>query len=156
MRPHIVHGVELDLCDGCGGTWFDADELRTLLQRDPHVLTELETMTFSKVEHRLSGPSLYRCPDCCAQLDIYHYMYNSPILLHACGRCGGLWVEESQLGQMQAWLDNSNQTLTSKDRSAAAMAEAVVQHSDEMRRQHGLYNFFRFLSIRNVGWYDFR
>ena len=34
LQPVMFEGVEIDVCDKCGGVWLDANELEALTKRD--------------------------------------------------------------------------------------------------------------------------
>ena len=152
MRAEMVHGVNLDACPRCAGIWFDPEDLRTLLARDPLAPSEIEDETIPQVTQKPAGPSIRRCPDCRLPLQQYHYLYTSPVVLDACTQCGGFFVEDGELGKMQQWLDQSHQPMGTDEEAKVALAEATIAHDDEMRRQQNLLHFFNTLRRYQPGW----
>ena len=155
MQPEIVHGVTLDICPDCAGIWFDADELRALLAKDVLALTEIEERNTAHITQGAQGPSHLLCPDCDVVLEEYHYLYNSPIILHTCSRCGGFWVADGELAKMQTWLRQAHQPSTGEARSAELIAQATIAHENEMYRQRNLQSFCGVLGRRVPGWFGF-
>src|SRR5579859_6215839 len=141
MLVETVHGVQLDACPQCAAIWFDAEELRTLLAKDPLAPLEIEDKNKPQAVLRPAGPSTHQCPDCKQPLQQYHYLYNSPIVLHACANCGGFLVEDGQLGQIQQWLDRSHEPLTADQEAKLTLAQATIEHDAFMQRQENLRRF---------------
>jgi Zn-finger nucleic acid-binding protein len=152
-RVETIYGVSLDVCDRCAGIWFDADEIRTLLARDPIVMVTLEDSTVPTVDPVYRRPSERHCPDCAVPLHEYHYLYSSPVSLDACTDCGGIWVEDSELRQMQHWLDSVRKPDAVQTATGAVLAAAVADHSRELARYEGLGLFVKTLR-RNVPWWS--
>lgn len=152
MRVENVDNVQLDVCPQCEGIWFNADELRTLLTRDPMALQDLEDRTEPQVEQKHIGPSTRACPDCKLPLQQYHYLYNSPVVLDACTNCSGFFVDAEELGKMQQWLDQSHQPMTKDEEARLVLAEATIEHDNVMRRQESLRHFFNLLRRYQLGW----
>lgn len=97
LTAHEFGATTIDGCSGCGGLWFDSQELNKLT-RDPTVaLMEVER-TF---EHALfssgSGGSM-RCPRCNESLREFSFPHTPDITLDACPTCRGIWVDDGELG----------------------------------------------------------
>jgi len=152
MRTETIDDVQLDVCPQCAGVWFDPEELRTLLARDPLSLTKLEDWTGASVTQKSAGPSIRRCPVCQLPLERYHYLYTSSIVLHACTQCGGFFVEDGELGKMQEWLDQSHRPMSPEEEARVTLAEATIAHDDEIHRQHKFLHLFNVLQRYRPGW----
>jgi len=155
MNGETIHGVALDVCSGCGGIWFDSDELRALLASEPDALQELEPKNAPPVEQSHQGPSTLLCPNCAVTLDEYHYMYNSPVILHACRQCGGFWVAAGDIAQMEAWREKMHQPLSPQEQVAVDFAEATAIHQREMLHLQNMADFFGVLRRYQPGWIGF-
>jgi Zn-finger nucleic acid-binding protein len=155
MSVQTIHGIALDICPECGGIWFQTGVLKTILSEPPQVLSQLEHLNEKQVVHDNQGPSRLFCPDCRVLLEQYHYMYNSPLLIHACTHCGGLFVSAGELSQMRQWRELSHQPVSPKEQAAALLAEATAEHEMEMYRQRNLADFFKVLRIHEPGWFGF-
>lgn len=153
MKIERFHGEELDVCPNCAGIWFDADELRRLLAIEPRALEELDRVVMPHIKHGPIGPSPLMCLNCGLRLEQYHYMYNSPVLLHTCSICGGLWVEEPELLKMQQWRDFVHQPFSTKEKAAYAIAQATIEHQDVLRRQENIQNLCNVMRIYQPGWF---
>ncbi|MFI5386427.1 MAG: zf-TFIIB domain-containing protein [Fimbriimonadales bacterium] len=154
MRIESIHGVELDVCTKCAGIWFDSDDLRVLLARDPLALTEIDEVV-PHIEHGAGAHSALLCPQCGLRLEDYHYMYNSPVILQTCSNCGGFWVEEDELGKMQQWLEWSHQPVMKSEMGAYVVAEATIEHQKFMARQQNVQHLCSVMRQFQPGWYGF-
>jgi len=155
MVVDVVHGVSLDVCPNCGGTWFEADELRALIHSAPHALEELGEMVIPKVEQVRMHASEMRCPNGHGVLINYHYMYDSPIILHTCTTCGGFWVAAEEVAKMEGVLNRAHQPMTAEEESAYMFAKEVTDHEQEMNRLRNWGGFFNSLRRYTPGWYGF-
>ena|SRR5688572_17643052 len=91
-----LHGVEVDHCVQCGGTWLDAGELELLLERagvGPRRIREaLRTKARGPREGR-------RCPRCRRRLRRLAIGDTAAIELDRCDLGHGLWFDR---GEMEA------------------------------------------------------
>jgi Zn-finger nucleic acid-binding protein len=149
MHETTVEGVQLDICDGCGGVWFDADELKQLLRRGPSVLLEVKSK--APAGQKQAGDSHLMCPKDSVVMETYHYLYSSPIILHTCAVCDGIFVEADQLEDMEHALESAH--APSKTDGAEALAEFAAAHEGEMHRQRGIRILFQTLSQFSPGWF---
>jgi len=155
MVPEHAHGVLLDVCPNCGGIWITADELRALMTGDPSVLLELEKSIHTDVEQKHLGQSKLLCPDHQVLLDQYHYLYDSPVLIHACPDCGGLFITADELPQMQQWYAKSHEPASPDEQKRIALGMDVAQHEAFMMRQQHLQGLFNTLRTFRPGWSGF-
>lgn len=99
--------ASIEVCPACAGVWCQTDQMVSMVRSDREAYADIAAKFPPKVEHHAGGESNLSCPNCSQLLREYHYMFNSPILLHACERCGGVWIEHEQLSKMQQFLDAS-------------------------------------------------
>ncbi len=152
MHIESVGDIQLDVCRTCAGTWFDPEELRILLARDPLALSMVEDMAAASVEQKAEGPSLRHCPACEFPLEQYHYLYTSPVVLQACLDCGGVWVEDGELNRMQEWFEQTHKPMSAKEEASLIIAEATIEHENRTLRQQKILRFFHILQQYRPGW----
>ena len=95
--------VEVEACPVCGGIWLSEGELRTL--QDAHVHDHLRpapeavSAAFDMAEqiHREPGP----CPICDETLVRREYAYTSQVLIDACPRGHGMWLDAGELARLE-------------------------------------------------------
>jgi len=149
MKAQIVDGVTLEICPNCAGTWFGADELKTMLGTSQAALSDVER-ALPHVEQRLGGQSQMLCPDDKVRLDQYHYLYSSPAVIHTCSICGGFFVAATELPKMEQ--AHAEAHMPAND-AAEDLAILTAEHGNFMARQRAFQGLFRTLSTRSPGWF---
>jgi Zn-finger nucleic acid-binding protein len=152
MEVETIHGVSLDVCPNCGGIWFEGDELRSLMNSGPLSQDDLGHLGAADVSLSAQGRSTMLCPNDQSGLESYHYMYNSPIVLHTCPTCGGFWVAAGEVAKMETWRAQANTPLTEAQKSAEILAGAQIEHDNEMRKYQNYARFFGVLQRVQPGW----
>lgn len=150
--PQSAHGVEFEECSVCGGIWLPGNELKELIASDQKTIGDIEANVHPDVDHLKLGASQLSCPDDHSVMDQYHYLYNSPVMVHACNTCGGVFIHAQDLPLMQQWFQKSQGPITPDESLKAAMALDVAKHEQFMARQTMLQGFFGTLSMRVPGW----
>ena len=72
MSPHTVRSLRLDICDACGGVWFDAGEFGGVSNRGSRAVDDLvaqEPPDITATTH----PQVIDCPVCGTPLDRYNF-----------------------------------------------------------------------------------
>jgi Zn-finger nucleic acid-binding protein len=115
MKPQTRLDVTVDLCDRCGGLWFDPEELDRWLG---HVDTTERPAPESCIPPR--GIGSRPCPRCDCAMNTAGW---TGLVLDRCGRCGGLFVEARELVRMEKE-GLPAEAATFESRLTAAMADA--------------------------------
>ncbi|MDE2127900.1 MAG: zf-TFIIB domain-containing protein [Armatimonadetes bacterium] len=153
MKQETFHGAVINVCGACEGIWFEGGELRDLLEQDPHVFTDLAAAEAQPGGAVKKAPSTLTCPQCVVPLEAQHYLVTSPVIIHGCPQCGGLWVPADELVKMQQTLDASRQPLTPQEDAAISMAAMTAKHEAFMARQQSLTQLFTRLDRYYSGWW---
>jgi Zn-finger nucleic acid-binding protein len=88
--------VRVDGCDGCGGVWFDHQELTTVARTQTAQLQELEDR-FQPRAAAPERPSQMNCPTCQVELFEFEFKHSPGIKLDGCRKCQGIWVDDGEL-----------------------------------------------------------
>ena len=152
MKQETFHGAVINVCSACEGIWFEGGELTDLLQQDPHAFSDLAAAEAQLAVAVKTAPSTLTCPECMIPLEAHHYLVTSPVIVHGCPQCGGLWVEADELVKMQQTLDASRQPLTAQEDAAITMAAMTSQHEAFMARQQNLTTLFTRLDRYQPGY----
>ena len=83
--------IELDLCAGCDGVWFDAGELELLLDDRHAVLAAADTDEAGR-----------DCPICRRRMDKVNIGPGHRVLIDSCPDGCGLWFDAHELGDLTA------------------------------------------------------
>jgi Zn-finger nucleic acid-binding protein len=77
----------------------------------------------------------------------YNYLYTSPIVLDACDKCGGTWVDHGELEKMEEVLrDAKAMEIPPEAKAQVELAKIEAEHKEEVARKEfwlGLFNFMR-------------
>ena len=98
LKKLKVGPVTLDACqDGCGGIWFDADELGKInatLATGKNPVAEISRT----VEVDTGETRVLKCVKCRgATLERKLFSLGSGVIMDCCSKCGGLWLDHSEL-----------------------------------------------------------
>ena len=111
LRTQSAEGVEIEVCDNCGGIWLDANELKELSSKTEKTPLSSENCAFEPTE----GKGEMHCPKCSeCPLDTFIYAFDSGIELDRCPQCQGIWLDKNELEQVSA-LMSKNETNVAKD-----------------------------------------
>lgn len=128
MRRIEFNGIELDVCPDTGGIWFDQGELGDLLHGSREDVEALDEA--AKPEGRIDVDSRTEstryCPRCNVPLYRYRYLHSTPIELDGCEGCGGVFVDDGELGAIAAVARRVGGRRLLPEEAAAALAELHV------------------------------
>jgi Zn-finger nucleic acid-binding protein len=126
--------VYYDVCEACGGTWFDPGEM------DAMVLPRYQSVEVASRDkaHGVSEP-LRKCPRCNEQwLSKVFFLAYSQILLDHCENCRGFWLDGGEFKRI-------NQELGELAPPRASLLQAglsaVVQSIDPFALICGFFSY---------------
>ncbi len=91
MMEGRLRGTEMDRCSSCRGLWLDGGELAALLGT-PADLPPGEA----------GRPTNRGCPRCGVGLSERRYRRDSEVLVDACAKCGGVFLDAGELPRVEA------------------------------------------------------
>lgn len=105
MCPHCgesmvlldLHGVQIDYCTECGGTWLDAGELDMLLHLEGIDNPELDQHILPS---RSGSKGKRRCPRCRKKMIIQFFDDEKPVEIDTCPRGHGTWLDQGEMYQI--------------------------------------------------------
>ena len=101
LRVKLHHGVELDLCTGCRGVWFDATELSAVLL-GPAKRPTAYTIRFDESHLRPLISSNVTCP-VCATASLGRAVWGD-VVAFKCEACQGIWISAHSIERLRAQL----------------------------------------------------
>lgn len=133
MTAVKVNDVEVDVCKGgCGGIWFDKDELDKFDEESEFeggLLLDVEQNPSTKVDQT----ALRRCPRCPAETLVRQfYDVENKIQINQCWECTGIFLDPGELKAIRSSYK------TAKDRQAAAeqyAARIIDEQETEMNEE---------------------
>lgn len=142
--------VKVDVCESCGGMWFDNYELRKV--DEPHeaegeALLDVREAAAVRVDH-LAERTCPRCPD--LELRRHFFSVERQVEVDECPGCGGIWLDVGELATIRAQFGSEEERRAAAaayfdevfgDRLAAARADS----EEDTARARRIANLFRFL-----------
>lgn len=104
LETRHFQGVMIDSCPKCAGIFFDSGEVLELKRKGVEAMRELEDEIVPTVTVEPSAEKLRQCPSCAVSMEKFRYLYHSNIVLDECDKCGGIWVQDGELGNMSDFL----------------------------------------------------
>lgn len=96
LTERTFGATKIDGCAGCGGLWFDCQELNSVT-RDPLCsLMEVERAFDRALLSDAAGGAMH-CPRCDAPLKEFSFPHTPNVLLDACTRCKGIWMDDGEM-----------------------------------------------------------
>jgi Zn-finger nucleic acid-binding protein len=101
-----IKSVKVDRCTGCGGTWYDVDELRLLKDTESHGNYRWIDMELwrAREEFRPDTQDGLSCPRDGQTMTTAHYG-KSDVQIDICGTCRGIWLDKGEYRKVLAYLD---------------------------------------------------
>jgi Zn-finger nucleic acid-binding protein len=88
-------GLEVDICERCGGVWLDAGELAAILTRGGASADDPILRSLSKAAYRFGGTTL--CPRCDAGMVEVRV---GDLVLDRCPEGHGAWLDRGELERL--------------------------------------------------------
>ena len=140
MRTILAKDLTLEVCDMCGGVWFDEEELirtaRTFAEGIPG-----QTEKFAPIlkENDVPPPAVVQkrewpfedgvaCPVDGTTTERFAYSGDSGIILDKCKICGGIWFDGDELVRMVEYVKPN-----SRDEMGRAMIQEMNQSEKELQ-----------------------
>lgn len=166
MSEVSYEGVPVDICNSCKGIWLDATELSTIVKTKEKtwsknvvkmVMAETGVTGVPEVEEDRS----IDCPKCGGDMPPNNYQNNSGIIINACKKRHGIWLDAGELSRIQIFMEKWEE-LAKKDSEKYAVqlddveSEFIVRETESklelqkqmMARRNMFRSFF-------YGGYDF-
>lgn len=100
VTSHYALPVVVDQCPGCGGLWFDENELGRAANGEAEKIDPLDTQALQRVSP-MPADSL-KCPGDGTALNRFCDPFFPPdIILDRCSSCGGTWLNRGEFARYQ-------------------------------------------------------
>ena len=98
LTPTFHQDTEIDLCQSCGGLWFERQKLNELLSAQTPAA---EPVDYTRHLGDRLGPAGLKCPDCRGPLKHQHLLQDFALEVDVCATCQGVWVEHDEIEAVQ-------------------------------------------------------
>ncbi len=113
LETKSINDVEVDVCGACAGVYLDRGELNQL---GTHTEGDIEFCTVRDgLLETEDGQGVAHCPKCEGRpaMGKVECLSETAVVLDYCEGCGGLWLDEGELEQINQHLLKPHQTSTS-------------------------------------------
>jgi Zn-finger nucleic acid-binding protein len=130
--------LELDLCDACGGLWFDRNELERLPKEvSPSDLSGEMHALVARLAARKSASKAYPlCPICHESMNLAQYRKVSGVVVHRCMTCG-VWLDGTNAAKF-FFLFEAGRMAEFEQRAARADTEELEVRVAKLEKQQSL------------------
>jgi Zn-finger nucleic acid-binding protein len=130
--------LEIDLCDTCGGLWFDRNELERLPKEvSPADLSGDIQALAARLSARRSVVKAYPlCPVCHESMNVAQYQKVSGVVVHRCVTCG-VWIDGANAAKFFSLFEEGRMTEL-EQRAARASTEDLEARVAKLEKQQNL------------------
>jgi len=114
--------VEIDYCSGCGGTWFDKNELREVRNAEDTDLSWMEFDLWVDNDKLVVTDKSTVCPSCGEGMPTVGYA-DTGVEIEYCIKCGGIWLDKDEFTKIIDALEEDLLTMTSREYLEESMRE---------------------------------
>lgn len=125
-----VGDFTLDACSGgCGGVWFDKDELLKFDEKHEFPTSAILRLAKSRESNKVDATKIKYCPRCTAEVLVRQFIDpQREIEIDQCWSCSGVWLDVGEINALRAQFE------TTEDRSKAVNLY-VDTKLDEIQQQ---------------------
>lgn|GEM_PF-597894 len=102
------HDITIDICTSCKGAWFDAGELKALVDAEIKERSDIPDAPIEKpdkviVAHKVAE-SARSCPRCHVPMKKVNYGYDSNVVVDHCTSCNGTWTDGGEVYKLAIYM----------------------------------------------------
>lgn len=133
LTDKMYDGVAFLECPQCAGIWIYETDLKQLETKNIKDLNQLDIMDVP-IKPVESPADVLTCLECGGTMEQFHFMMDTPIMLHRCDACEGLWINHGELTQMEAAIEAANQPPTAEE-IAIVKGERPINHPADASKE---------------------
>ncbi len=150
----MVDGIELDLCDGCGGTWYDRGELEQHVAAGDPAPDDGPGQQPNREFHREADKldtRYLKCPICASMMTRKNWSRLSGIIIDICGP-HGLFIDAGEFERIRDFEGSGTKARAdrlvsweqARDQKERSRKEAQVRQDlhREIRKSRGFWRQF--------------
>lgn len=108
-------GIRVQRCPSCRGMWLDRVRLDAILdmhgrEREDRAPVAPDPGSQAYELARQKQRPVRRCPACATDMEAREYARVSEVLVDACPRCHGRWLDAGELEQLEAFVERTRQS----------------------------------------------
>jgi Zn-finger nucleic acid-binding protein len=131
MEIATTVGIDLDVCSNCRGIWFNAENLKQVLQLQPPALAQIPFYEDLQPREDAAWDAPFSfCPDCLAALNSQRFGKAVPVITQVCPNRHGLWLDQGKLRNIKQFYDSWVKSTHQDDNGPEKIPE-IVEENDE-------------------------
>lgn len=107
LGSETYEGVQIDRCPTCSGTWCDAGELDTIIERKDETINARLIVKFKVMRDWKAAAgekaSDRVCPRCDGKMTSINYKQVPGLVIERCDATCGVWLDKGELEKIQAF-----------------------------------------------------
>lgn len=133
LREIRYEGVAIRTCDGCGGEFIGAEQMRHIVivreeRFGPGLVAAMAGRRPAFGRAAPDSPARRNCPSCASPMSVVNYATDTGIHVDRCTSCGGIWLDNTELEKVQILLERWQD-------EAPAQIRALADELDDAARQ---------------------
>jgi Zn-finger nucleic acid-binding protein len=131
-----INQIEVDVCKGgCGGIWFDQDEIDRfdeLSELDAGLLDNIQKDPALKIDRNAARP----CPRCAGQVLVRQFFDDkNQVEINQCWKCSGIFLDTGELTAIQKQYKTAAERKKALDNYSKEIISSQVKHMNEVGKQ---------------------
>ncbi len=112
-----VNNYTVDACsNGCGGVWFDKDEIWSLDEKSEYPEHEILKLAKDKESMKVDHGKVKNCPHCREQILARQFFdTKNEVEIDLCWSCGGLWLDPGEINKIRLQYETHSQRAAAAD-----------------------------------------
>jgi Zn-finger nucleic acid-binding protein len=143
-------------CSQCAGIWIIQADLKQLEYENVNDLVQIDLQNVPVKSANHLPTNALTCPKCSGDMEQFHFMVDTPIILNRCSDCEGLWIDDGELAQMAAAIQAAYQPPTTKELGLAkdVLVDAQLSNAAAINHYNNVTSFFKLLCTRtSMPWF---
>ena len=140
MEITTIVGIELDVCSRCRGIWFDAEELKQVLQLQLPTLVQIPFYEdLQPREDAAWDPPPAFCPGCSAALNPRRFEEAIPVITQVCPNKHGLWLDPGKLRRIKQFCDSLAKSTPEDDIDSEPIPKIVEKDNQRVYKSNLIF-----------------
>jgi len=148
MTEEDFGGVKVDVCEKCGGIWFDWMELRSLDEKKEGHGPALEKALKAEFSNEPRGT--IKCPKCGMELKKHSYRFNKDVEIDECYSCGGIFLDSGELKLIREGFMNEKRRKEFVDSLLSKIPEYNEEKKKSEQRKKAVNNLTEIIDKINI------
>ncbi len=127
--------IQIDECNTCHGVWLDAPELFQIISKREETFSQAETKNVLQESgsKKIITKRQLSCLKCGESLVHFNYDYSSGVIIEACPKQHGFWLDKGELEKVQIHAEHWETEITKRKSELKTKMNQI--EIDEVRKE---------------------